>query len=261
MIPRLLVLLALLAAAAFGASLGSSAHADTDGAAMSLRVDPADTTPCPPGKEPKGAEPMFCVESGSQFTLEVVADAAPTNVGYFYAGTWINYGDELGNQAAEGAVKTEIAAWPDCHPLQFVTTNTDQNSNLILDSWSGGCLTSLGNPAGNPSFHKGVLYEIDLTCDSNSTHNITQIPAGQAPAGIAGAQFNDIDNQATVPTLTNAEVNCVDPNAVGGVALSDELAPLAPASGGVSAWWFVAGGLALTSIAAGSAFAFARRTR
>jgi len=253
--PRLLVLVALLAAA-FGASLGSPAHADTDGAAMSLSVDPADTIPCPEGKEPSGSEPLFCVPSDTLFTLQVFAVGIPPD-GYSVAQAWVAYGDELGDQNANGAVKDEAAVWPDCGLDNFQTTNTNQVGDGRLDSWSGGCLIDLIGPPFQTSMHTGVIYEIELTCDSNS-HVVDLIPAGQPPAGSSGSQYYDIQGDPVIPQLVGAEVNCGG-TSVGGVALGDGLAPLGTESGGVSVWWFAAAALAVAVACVAGAITAVRR--
>jgi hypothetical protein len=189
-------------------------EAATDGAELNLAVDPADDTACPGEKVPKGADPMVCVGLGQTFTLQVNAAASPQQ-GYILAQTWINYGDLLGDQSASGAVKAEAVTWPDCTVATFLTTNTDQGGNANMDSWSGGCLTDLLDPVGNPSFYKGTLFTIDLTCPAtpdtlgDNNHIITQLAAGTAPAGTSGAQFTDVASAAIIPDLGNLEVNCV----------------------------------------------------
>jgi len=262
MIARLLVLVALLAAAAIGLLLASPAHADTDGAAMSLSVDPADTIPCPEGKEPSGSEPLFCVPGDSTFRLQVVADAVPAS-GYILAQAWVHYGDDLGDQAANGMVKAADAPWFDCETALLLVVPSDQGGDTRLDSVyatcpSGGPVTPLP-----PSFYKGVLFEFELTCD-NGTHTIDLFALGEAPAGDQGSHVIDGQTQTDeiVPEVTGAEINCFGPPfGVGGVALGDGVAPPAPASDGVSAWWFVAVAVAVVLAASVGALAFVRRTR
>jgi len=205
MIPRLLVPLALLATS-FGLLLNAPANADTDGAAMSLSVDPHGLTSCPQGKEASGPEPMFCVPTGGQFTLQVVADGIPLDNGYAIAQYWIHYGDELGDQSANGAIKSSSLKWFECEASTYLITNTDQTGDARLDSFSAWCLTTL---FGDPSFYKGVLYEVDLTCDGGS-HVIDLIPYGEAPADDNGAAFIEPSANVVVPAVTGAEINCVD---------------------------------------------------
>ena len=182
-------------------------EAATDGAALSLAGAPGDVVGCPDGKTAQGADPMFCVGNGSTFTLQVVADASPQANGYILVQTWIDYGDSLGDAGNGGAIVGSNVVWPDCEAATALATNTDQGGDASLDAFSIGCLTGLIGP--QPSFAKGVIFEIQLTCDENNNHIVNMLAAGTAPAGTSGAQYTEFNGGAIVPSVTNAEINCV----------------------------------------------------
>jgi len=250
--------LALFAGTAFGLLLSAPAHAETDGAAMSLSVDPADTVPCPAAKQPEGAEPMFCVPVDHAFTVEINADAVPTTNGYVVVNSWVHYGDELGWQILNGAVKDFERIWPDFQPNFLLTNNSNQTGDARLDSIGFSDLGSFFFP----SSYKGVIFTFDLTCTTSpSNHLLDLVAFDNPPAGTGGSVYVEASTGLEIiPAVTGLEVNCVEP-AVGGVALGDGLAPLGPASAGVSAWWFAAGALAFVLAASVGALAFVRRPR
>ena len=112
--------------------------------AMSLTVPAAQTVACPPGKDPKTpGTPLVCVPFDGKIDLEINADVIP-EAGYQLVDAWVNYGDQLGDQANNGAVKNSIATvivWPDLAPVTFNFANTSEAGDGRLDSVLLGGLT------------------------------------------------------------------------------------------------------------------------
>ena len=186
--------------------------------AMSLTVPAAQTVACPPGKDPKTeGTPLVCVPFDGKIDLEINADVIP-DAGYQLVDAWVNYGDELGDQAANGAIKndvTEIIVWPDITPATFVFANTDeQNGDGVLDSVLLGGLTGQNTPLSPlfASFYTGVVYTISLTCTSGPSNTaLFLVLVGDDPAGTSGALYTEFGtNDQFPPALTNIDINCVD---------------------------------------------------
>ena len=117
-------IVALLAVVAFllradDAQVGT-AEAATDGTAMRLSVN--------------GESGKVSVFVGETFLVLIEIDAIPLTDGYTAVKAWTHYGDELGDQSANGAVKSFAAIWPDMEACSFNLTNTDQGGDARLDS-------------------------------------------------------------------------------------------------------------------------------
>jgi len=227
------------------------AQADTDGAAMSLRVDASQTIGCIGGP----VQGKVCVQLGAKFDVIVVADEVPLTNGYILAQVWIDYGS-LGL-----ADKQNITVqWADCDVATFLTAK-DVGSNGL----TAGCLTGL-LPPQPASFYKGDLYSFSLTCtDTQSSNTISLLPTGDAIAGTSGAVYTEaVTGRKFIPLVSGIQVNCVPPPPVGGVSLDEDLrgVPLdMPESSwlGIGAGWLVAGSVAIALAAAGTAAVAWRR--
>ena len=196
-------MIALLAVVAFllradEARVGT-AEAATDGAAMRLSVN--------------GESDKVSVFVGETFTVLIEIDAIPLTDGYTAVKAWVHYGDELGNQSANGAVKgVPSVIWPDLEACTFSTTNTDQGGDTRLDSIKICGSTGLIAPLA--SHYKGPLFSFGLTCPkSPSSHFLELIPFGQSPANEFGTQITVTtkagDNIIT-PSVQSIDINCVE---------------------------------------------------
>ena len=216
---RLTAMAVLLAFATFavvthGATV-REALADTDGAAMSLRVEASQQTDCPGGP----VAGKVCVGQAQKFDVIVVADAIPAS-GYIFAQAWIDYDDQ-------GLVSKDNtqALWPDHEPITFLTINDAAHHGA-----QAGALTGLFPPDPLPaSFHKGDLFSFSLTCtQANSTSDIELVPANPHTANTAGSRFTEATGAQIIPEVSGITVNCVPPppKPVGGIAVDHELREL-----------------------------------
>ena len=193
----LLLVLAVAATAALTLFDSTNTEAATDGAAMSLRVDPSQTIGCaggPPGK--------VCVSVNQKFNVMVVADGIPLSNGYILTQAWVDYDNQ-------GLVHkpVPINLWPDIAIPTFLTFHDVTNNGM----YAGG-LTALG-PPHPPSFHKGDLFSFSLTCTATqSSSQIDILPSGDPVAGTSGAFFSEFSTgNQVIPSLTGLTVNCVAP--------------------------------------------------
>ncbi|MCH7578876.1 MAG: hypothetical protein IIB22_01380 [Chloroflexi bacterium] len=179
---------------------------------MALSVT-AGAVPCPQGKDPG----HVCVPGDASFTLTVDAVQIPA-AGYILADAWINYGDELGDQAANGAIKNlndllSVFVWPDLELATIVFGQRNESGDSRLDTVLLGGLTGQGTTISPlaPSFYTGTLYQISLTCTTaNSTNVIELIQKGTAPAGTSGALYTEFGtNTQFRPAVNNVTINCL----------------------------------------------------
>lgn len=189
------LVIAFTAVLAFTLVQEDSSEAAVDGAAMSLRVDPSQTTSCPGGPTPG----KVCVPKNQKFDVIVVADAIPLTKGYRYAQVWIDYG----NTGLVHKKNTQIL-WPDCEPNTFGTSQ-DVGNNAA----SAACATNIFPPFPI-SIHKGDLFSFSLTCTAGS-HVLNLIPAGTQPANTSGGLYLDSNGLNVVPGSTGLNVNCSNP--------------------------------------------------
>ncbi|MCI0855464.1 MAG: hypothetical protein J4N98_02150, partial [Chloroflexi bacterium] len=197
--------LLVLAAATFAVAAPHSGQGSAEGASggapeMALRIvsggacDPQDQTDC-------------TVQTGRQFVVSIDAATIPAS-GYILAQGWISYGDLLGDQSANGAVKDGNTPWPDCDTFTLLVGHSDEEGNSKLDSYRAGCLTSL-LPPQPVSFYEGSLYTITLTCPTTpSTHLVELVPSPVEPAGTGGALFVDGDSIQIVPKVNSLTILC-----------------------------------------------------
>ena len=256
-------------------SIGSNAdpvEANHD-LAMSLSVPAGQTVACPPSKEPKTpGTPLVCVPFDGKIDLTVNADVIP-DAGYQLVDAWINYGDELGDQAANGAIKQVPPSipWVDIELATFQFGNTDEAGDSRLDSVLLGGLTGQ-NTLFSPlfgSFQTGPVYSISLTCTSGPSNTaVFLVLEGDHPAGTDGALYTEFGtNRSFRPAVTDIEVSCVEaPEPVGGIALDPELRapPLeTPQPAGLSVGMLagVAAALGVGSLTLAGATWYARRPR
>ena len=200
------LLLLALAIAMMVFAIGHSSdttEAATDGAAMSLRVDASQTTACPGGP----VQGKVCVGLGQKFDIIVVADAIPPN-GYILAQAWIDYDDQgLVQKNTDGPLGPTTNAtmiWPDGEPATFLKAQFP-----AVPATSVGALTQL-LPPQPPSFYKGDLFSIELTCTTSpSSHTINILPSGDPVAGTSGALFVlAVTGGKAIPSVTGLNVNC-----------------------------------------------------
>ena len=197
----LLVLAAALYAVAAPHSGQRSAEGASGGAPeMGLRLvsggacDPQDLTDC-------------TVQTGTQFIVSLDAVTIPA-AGYFLAQGWISYGDDLGDQSANGAVKNDSVPWPDCDEATLSVGNRDEEGTSKLDTYTAGCFTGL-LPPWPISFYEGPLLTIRLTCPNTpSIHVVDLIPSPVQPAGTSGALFVDGDSIQIVPKVNSLTILC-----------------------------------------------------
>ena len=180
-------------------------EAATDGAAMSLRVDASQTTACPGGP----VQGKVCVGLGQKFDIIVVADAIPPN-GYILAQAWIDYDDQgLVQKNTDGPLGPTTNAtmiWPDGEPATFLKAQFP-----AVPATSVGALTQL-LPPQPPSFYKGDLFSIELTCTtSQSSSTLDILPFGDVFAGTTGAFFieHNTGNGIIPQVIKGMIVNCV----------------------------------------------------
>ena len=188
--------------------------------------------------------PTTCdVLAGEEFLLSVDAVAVPSS-GYILMQTFVNFGEELTYKPAQLA-RQEVS-WPDCQSStavrgQFRFIAVGQPPVETDEVVHHGCLSGLLPPIP-VSHYVGNLVEISLTCSAEPTSNeIDLIPATHGDpinfpdeftiAGTSGAKFtylNGGQQVSIIPKLSGITINCVDvlPEAVGGVALDGDLAPL-----------------------------------
>ena len=190
----------------------NNTEAATDGAAMSLRVDAAQTIGC--AGSPQG---KVCVDANQKFDVIVVVDGIPLTNGYFLAQAWIDYD----NQGLVSKSNT-TTLWADCDLAHFLTLEDVPNNGA-----SAFCVTSLIQPAP-PSFHKGDLFSFSLTCTATqSSSQITIIPNGVAPAGTGGARLVEAGASGTehIPAVTGLTVNCLGPTRTPTTTLTPTITP------------------------------------
>ena len=114
--------------------------------------------------------------------------------------------------------------------------------------------------------------EIDLVCSPQESSNLIELlpyidgnplPPGTI-AGTSGALFTLPNNDPLVPLLSNLTVNCVQPAAVGGIAVDSGLRPLPLETAGPDSppWGFAFGiVVAACLIAVGGATWYKRSRR
>ena len=184
---------------------------------MSLTVPAGQTVACPPNKQPKTpGTPLLLVPYDGKIDLEINDDVIPDN-GYQLVDAWVNYGDQLGDQANNGAVKNSIATvvvWPDLDPVTFNFFHSDEAGDGRLDSVLLGGLTGQNTALSPlvPSFYVGTVYTISLTCTSGPSNTaVFLVLEGDAPASTSGALYTEFGtNTQFRPALTNIDINCVD---------------------------------------------------
>ena len=159
---------------------------------MSLSV--TNTFLCPGGHQAG----KVCVGEDLLFDVVVNADEIPETNGYMFAGAWINYGDDLGNQATSGEPKAITALWPDCPgSFFFLTASSDTGGNPNDDAAAAACASF--DPGPQPSFYIGPLYSWTLTCTSgSSSHLVTLEAAGGPNADSFGARFAEFGTEASL---------------------------------------------------------------
>ena len=201
-LPLLAIAVALIAFV-WGSQPGTT-EAATNGAAMSLRVDASQTVACPGG--PVAGE--VCVVGGQTFDVIVVADAIPLTNGYILAQAYIAYGNtglvQKKTDGPFGPTTNATMIWPDGEPATFLT------AQFALPATSVGALTQLLSPHP-PSFNKGDLFSIELTCTgTQSSHSIEIRPSGDVDAKTSGAVFTEFGTGTDIiPSVTGIQVNCV----------------------------------------------------
>ena len=176
-----------------------TAEAATDGAAMRLSVN--------------GESGKVSVFVGEAFLVLIEIDAIPLTDGYTAVKAWTHYGDELGDQSANGAVKSFAAIWPDMEGCSFNLTNTDQGGDARLDSIKFCGSTGIFTPPFPASHYKGSLFSFGLTCPENpSSHFLELIPFGQSPANEFGTQITEatLAGDIITPSVQSITVNCVE---------------------------------------------------
>ena len=187
---------------AFGNS-SQTTEAATDGAAMSLRVDSSQTFDCAGGAVPG----KVCVPLGSVFDLIVVADAVPLTNGYILAQAYIAYGSNLEQKKTDGPLgptTNSTMIWPDGEAATFLTAQFP-----AVPATSVGALTQL-LPPQPPSFYKGDLFSIELTCTtSQSSSSVDLLPSGDPVAGTSGGLFIEFGSgDQIIPAGTGLNINC-----------------------------------------------------
>ena len=190
-------------------------EAATDGAAMSLRVDAADTFDCAGGP----VAGKVCVGLGQKFNVIVVADAIPPN-GYILAQVWVGYDNQgltskpfdnrrsrLRDPSCAAGLIDPCSLWPDLKAGVYLT-----NDDVANNGMHAGGLTAVG-PPHPASFHKGELFSFSLTCTTSaSTSQIDLLPSGDPIAGTSGALFIEFGpGFRFIPSVTGLQVNCVPP--------------------------------------------------
>ena len=256
----------------FGHSADTASASNPDGLNLEMSLSVDNTVTCPPAKTPKDQDtPLVCVLYDATFNVSIDADAIPDVNGYQYASGWINYGDELGDQAANGAVKAFGFPWPDLEGATFQFGQSDEGGDARLDSVLLGGTTGLNTILSPlvPSFYTGSLFTVSLTCTSGDSNTVIElIQEGTAPAGTSGASYTDFGtNKSFRPAVTDIEVSCVQaPEPVGGIALDAELRALpletsqpSGLSVGVLLGVAVAAALGFVGVTLGSAAWHARR--
>ena len=205
----LLLVLAVVATATLTLFDSTNTEAATDGAAMSLRVDAAQTIGCaggPPGK--------VCMNVNQKFDVMVVADGIPLTSGYILTQVWVDYDNQglvhkpasdFNDPFCATGTRNPCANWPDLSGPTFLTTHDVANHGM-----TAGGLTAQVAPKP-PSFHKGDLFSFSLTCTATqSASQLTIIPSGVAPANNSGSLFAGAAGTA-IPAVTGLTVNCVAP--------------------------------------------------
>ena len=188
---------------AFGNS-SDTTEAATDGAAMSLRVDAGQTFDCAGGPVPG----KVCIPLGATFDVILVADASPTANGYILAQGYIAY-DTAGlvqkkTDGPLGPTTNATMIWPDGEAATFLKAQF-----LGVPATSVGALTAL-LPPQPPSFYKGDLFSIELTCTtSQSSSTLNLLPSGDPVAGTSGALYIEAGTgNQVIPAVTGLNVNC-----------------------------------------------------
>ena len=200
-LPLLAVAIAMMV---FAIGHGSdTTEAATGGAAMSLRVDASQTTDCPGGP----VQGKVCIQLGATFDVIVVADAVPLTNGYILAQAYIDYDDQGLAQKKNPVTGRPNATmiWPDGEPATLLTAQFP-----AVPATSVGALTQL-LPPQPPSFYKGDLFSIELTCTtSQSSSTINILPSGDSVAGTSGAIFVEFNTGSkSLPSVSGIQVNCV----------------------------------------------------
>ena len=204
-LPLLAIAVAVMVFAIGHSSTTTTTEAATDGAAMSLRVPAGDTFDCSGGPTPG----KVCVPLGATFDVILVADSAPTANGYILAQGYINYGNTgLAQKKTDtplGPTTNATMFWPDGEPATFLTAQFLP----AFHATSVGALTQL-LPPQPPSFDKGDLFSIELTCTTTqSSHTINLLPSGDVEAGTSGALFIEFGTgDQIIPAVTGINVNC-----------------------------------------------------
>ena len=189
---------------------------------------------------------------GQTFDVIVVADAVPLTNGFWAFHAWIDYDDQGLVHKGDAQV-----VWPDC-VSQFGSEDVPNHTVFV------GCENVQVRPV--PSFYKGELLSIALTCTENASSSDIQLsPFGDLIARTKGAFFLELDTiQPIVPELTGITVDCVPPLPIGGIAVGSELRALPldvsqPSDPGVGVLAGVATALGFGAIVVGSARLYARR--
>ncbi|MCI0855947.1 MAG: hypothetical protein J4N98_04600, partial [Chloroflexi bacterium] len=182
----------------------ASASEEDDKPQMSLRVE--GTFDCAGGP----VAGKVCVPLGAKFTVIAVVDTAPA-AGYILAQAYIDYDDQglvqkktTGPQPLKLVSTNATMIWPDGEAATFLTAQFP-----AVPATSVGALTQL-LPPQPPSFNKGDLFSIELTCTTDqSSSTLTNLPSGDAVAGTSGALFIEhTTGDQIIPSTTGLIVNC-----------------------------------------------------
>ena len=231
-------------------------------------------TPCPPSGCPTATPPPVCggetclalaiedaggtevchsavdtkceIGTGEAFTLVVDATKVPST-GYDLVQTFIEFDPALTYLPRQTA-GDEMAPWPDV----ALAVRAFGSDFLLV-----GGTTGVVSPAPI-STHVGPVIELDFTCSANeTTTDLVQLPYLEPKiAATSGAVFEDGKGFLITPLVDSLTLNCVEPVAVGGVALGGELRGIAARDGDAVWLWAALGMGALVTL---SALAIARR--
>ena len=216
------------------------------------------------------------IGTGETFKLGVEIVRAPDD-GYILAQTFVFYGSDITYDSSPSAADEIV--WPDCNPATAIKSQIDRRlpappPGVFINSTelvSHGCLTGV-LPPPPPSAFAGLYVEIDLVCSPQESSNLIELlpyidgnplPPGTI-AGTSGALFTLPNNDPLVPLLSNLTVNCVQPAAVGGIAVDSGLRPLPLETAGPDSppWGFAFGiVVAACLIAVGGATWYKRSRR
>lgn len=188
------------------------------------------------------------VALGSPFTVRVDATKIPAD-GYILVQSFIEY-DPVLMYVPRTTPSDEMAVWPD---LNLALRSS--GSNFILP---GADYVLIGGRTGLiPPFpvstHVGPVIEWDFVCShEESNSEILQLPYLDPGAYTSGALFVDANLEQITPAVDSLTINCVEPSAVGGVALDGGLAAAPDAGGGSSTLRWFAGVIVVGLIGAAS---------